>query len=384
VTITGLGQVVDIVMGQAPPGDACNKDGIGVPFVKAGEFQDRRPVIREWTTKPLKLAKHDDTLVCVVGATAGKVNQGADCAIGRSVAAVRPHPSEIDPAYLYRFLSTTVTRLRGGSQGAAQGVITREMIGNLDLVLPPLPEQRRIAAILDHADAVLAKRRQVLTHLDALTQTIFFDMFGDIKASRWERVPFGELVPKVENGTSPNCESRPAREDEWAVLKLGAVTYGVFQPGENKAYLDDLGSMAKNEVKSGDILMTRKNTRELVGAVALVNGEVRPRLLLPDLIFRLHLDQGRMDRRYFQALMMNPQKRPSVRDLSSGSAASMPNISKGRLASLPIELPPLELQADFAARIERVEALRSGVQSLSRVDDALFVSLQARAFLGDL
>jgi type I restriction enzyme, S subunit len=90
-----LGEIVDIVMGQAPLGSACNKDGNGTPFVKAGEFSEEGPIIREWTTKPLKMARKNDVLVCVVGATAGKINRGADCAIGRSVAAVRPKEGKL-------------------------------------------------------------------------------------------------------------------------------------------------------------------------------------------------------------------------------------------------------------------------------------------------
>ena len=158
-----LNGLVDVVMGQAPPGDACNKEGNGTVFVKAGEFQERHPVIREWTTKPLKFSKAGDVLVCVVGATAGKVNESAfDCAIGRSVAAVRSTRQKIDQRFLYHFLKTKVMQLRDGSQGAAQGVITKEMIFSLSVVLLPLPEQRRIAAILDQADALRAKRRETL------------------------------------------------------------------------------------------------------------------------------------------------------------------------------------------------------------------------------
>ncbi len=87
-----LGDIASVVMGQAPPGKDCDKEGNGYPFVKAGEFSADRPIIREWTINPLKKAKEGDVLVCVVGATAGKVNLGIDCAIGRSVAAVRPLP----------------------------------------------------------------------------------------------------------------------------------------------------------------------------------------------------------------------------------------------------------------------------------------------------
>lgn len=273
------------------------------------------------------------------------------------------------------------TKLRGST--ARRRSLPADVFLALKVRLPTIEEQRKIAAILDHASALSAKRRQVLTHLDILTQSIFTEMFGDLRDGHWERVPFGELVPQIGNGTSPNCEPRPARPEEWGVLKLGAVTSGHFQPGENKAYLGKLAGMAANEVRFGDVLMTRKNTRELVGAVALVD-EVRPQLLLPDLIFRLHLDSSRLDRRYFQGLMMSRQKRPAVRDLSSGSASSMPNISKARLAKLPLELPPLALQYEFASRVEQVDQQRLKVSEASRIEDQLFSSLQSRAFRGQL
>ena len=94
-----LGDLVQIIMGQAPPGAECNKSSIGAIFVKAGEFGMLRPVVREWTTQPLKFAKYGDVLICVVGATAGKINLGLDCAIGRSVAAIRPYEL-LDQLYL--------------------------------------------------------------------------------------------------------------------------------------------------------------------------------------------------------------------------------------------------------------------------------------------
>lgn len=127
-TLLQLGDIERVVMGQAPPGKDCNKDGNGYPFVKAGEFSGDRPVVREWTTNPLKKAKDGDVLVCIAGATAGKVNLGIDCAIGRSVAAVRLLPQRLGTNYLHHFLRTKTLVLRHGSQGLAQGVITREML----------------------------------------------------------------------------------------------------------------------------------------------------------------------------------------------------------------------------------------------------------------
>lgn len=313
------------------------------------------------------------------------VPESLDGAIASTGFAVLRPDRELDKRYLFhwvrspRFISSMVSKATGASYPAVSERIVKESL----IPIPPLEEQRRTAGILDQADAIRAKRRQVLAHLDTLTQSIFYDMFGDVGDDRWNRIPLGDLVARIDNGTSPNCETRPAKPHEWGVLKLGAVTYGQFQPEENKAFLGNVASMVANEVQAGDVLMTRKNTRELVGAVALVD-EVRPHLLLPDLIFRLHLDLDRIDPRYFQALMMNPRKRSAVRDLASGSAASMPNISKARLSKLLIELPPLDLQRRFAARAKQINAQRALVQRALDVDNELFASLQDRAFRGEL
>lgn len=153
---TPLRDSVELVMGQAPPSKDTNFNETGTPFVKVGEFGVLRPVIREWTTNPLRMARKSDVLLCVVGATCGKINLGEDCAIGRSVAAIRPNPSKLDQLYLYYFMMTLVDRLRSDSVGAAQTVISKEMVESVNIPLPPLPEQQRIVALLDEAFAGLA------------------------------------------------------------------------------------------------------------------------------------------------------------------------------------------------------------------------------------
>ena len=155
-----LGEIADFVMGQAPAGKDCNKNGIGTPFVKAGEFGLSRPVIREWTTDPKKHAKSTDVLICVVGATCGKINLGADCAIGRSAAAVRPDAEKLDQFYLHYFLEGKVQEFRDGSLGAAQTVISKNMLAEMSIPAPPLEEQKRIVAVLDAALEGLTRAKE--------------------------------------------------------------------------------------------------------------------------------------------------------------------------------------------------------------------------------
>jgi type I restriction enzyme S subunit len=125
-----LENYVELIMGQAPPKSETNFSGKGTLFVKTGEFGDERPVSKEYTTKPLKLAKSTDVLISVVGATCGKINYGIDCAIGRSVAAIRPL-SNLNQDYLYYLMKSYTKKLRKGSTGAAQTVINKNMINNV-------------------------------------------------------------------------------------------------------------------------------------------------------------------------------------------------------------------------------------------------------------
>jgi len=282
-----------------------------------------------------------------------------------------------DPKYVYHYLRFREVPSVGYSRHF-------KFLREIPIPRPTLAEQRRIAAILDQADALRAKRRQVLAHLDALSQSIFHDMFGDLVHGSWPVEPLGLLSPRIDSGTSPVCETRPASLGEWGVLKLGAVTYGEFRGSENKAYVGDVTSMLGNEVMPGDVLMTRKNTRDLVGAVAVVEDHVTSGLLIPDLVFRLHLERERLDAEYFHTLMMTPSKRAIVKTLASGSAGSMPNISKARLRELAIELPPMELQREFARRIACVKGQKAKAQRTLDGYDTLFSALQSRAFRGEL
>jgi len=125
-----LENFIELLMGQAPPKSETNFSGKGTLFVKTGEFGDERPVSEEYTTKPLRLAKSTDVLISVVGATCGKINYGIDCAIGRSVAAIRPL-SNLNQDYLYYLMKSYTKKLRKGSTGAAQTVINKNMINNV-------------------------------------------------------------------------------------------------------------------------------------------------------------------------------------------------------------------------------------------------------------
>ncbi|GAB92748.1 restriction endonuclease subunit S [Gordonia rhizosphera] len=290
----------------------------------------------------------------------------------------------VDPNYLIRLLLTEDMIARYDT--IAYGSVPRKRRTSVDDFLalqvpdlPPLLEQRRIAAILDHADTLRTKRRETTVGLNELSEAIFVEMFDrDIESGDY--ILLGEALSSIDSGRSPKCQSRQASDGEYGVLKLSAVTTGTYLPGENKALPLHESADASNEVRVGDILFTRKNTRDLVAASAYVQS-TPARMLLPDLIFRLNLrDHVGLDARYVQRALMYPLIRAKIQRLAVGSAGSMPNVSKAKLATVAIPRPSMDKQREFRRRIEKVEDQRAQQLDSEKALDTLFTSLQSRAF----
>jgi type I restriction enzyme S subunit len=220
----------------------------------------------------------------------------------------------------------------------------------------------------------------------ALRSALFSSIFGDPVQNKmgWNRVTFGSVIEAIDSGWSPACLDRPANENEWGILKLSAVTSCEYDDTEQKALPSNFTPRPHIEVRAGDILVTRKNTRDLLAACALV-AQTRPKHMLSDLIYRIRLKANApVSSVFIHALLTRVSKRREVQALAAGSAGSMPNISKEKLRSIRIEVPPFNLQHAFAARVAEIEKLKAYHRAHLAKLDALFASLQHRAFRGEL
>jgi type I restriction enzyme, S subunit len=379
-----LGLVAQVVMGQAPPGADCNRDGKGTVFVKAGEFGERQPIVREWTTKPLKRALCGDVLVCVVGATAGKINESMDCAIGRSVAALRPDASKLLPAYLFHFLSSQVTRLRAQSQGLAQGVITREMLQEVVLPLPPVSHQRRIAEILDRADALRAKRRAALAQLDALAQAMFVGHFSGLNLPEWT---IGQLLKSGDlslhkDGNHGSQYPRPDDFGSTGIPFLSAAAIGDDGTIDNALVAslkeDKAAKLRIGWISAGDVLLAHNAS---VGKVALYDGRFEAALIGTSLTaFRPNPDS--LDSLYLTASLRSARFQQQLKQNMGQTTRNQVPITAQR--ELRILKPSLSLQSEFAAKVVALDRLKAAERSSLAEMKALFASLQYRAFHAEL
>jgi type I restriction enzyme S subunit len=373
-----LGELSEIVMGQAPPGNESNFDGKGTPFVKAGEFGESRPIIREWTTKPLKFAKSSDVLVCVVGATCGKLNLGADCAIGRSVAAVRPNPSLLNQGFLYAFLQGWTLRLRSGSQGSAQGVITRDMLGSIPMPVPPLTEQERIVKLLDEADELRKLRAQADRRTAEFIPALFHEIFGD---ANFPDKSLGEIADVV-SGVAKGRRFNEQKSVNVPYVRVANVQDGYLDLSELKIIEAFPREIEELSLKRGDVLMTEGGDFNKLGRGAMLEHDL-PNCIHQNHVFRVRCNQEMLLPHYFAKFLLTQTARHYFLRCAK-KTSNLASINMTQLRALPVPVPPPLLQKEFAQRVTEIRELEAG-QATSRLRlEELFQSLLHRAFNGEL
>lgn len=185
----------------------------------------------------------------------------------------------------------------------------------------------------------------------------------------WSSVRLGDLIFGIEAGKSFRCEPRVAGDDEWGVVKVSAMTWGVFDESENKVVPPERVDPSK-EIRPGDILLSRSNTAELVGASVLV-GSCRRRLLLSDKSLRL-VYSGALSSRWLQGALSSPSARDQMSRLATGTSDSMRNLSQDKLYGVQLLLPPAnEQQRIVESADELLSDLDAGVAALERVRERL-------------
>ncbi len=258
--------------------------------------------------------------------------------------------------------------------------LSAKELNKLQLVVPDLSTQNKVAEILSRLEKIIGLRRQELKRLDDLIKARFVELFGDpIKNPKgWDVVKLSECLERIDNGKSFTCDSN-AREGAFpAILKLSAATYGDYRPYENKALLDEKQFVESVEVHRGDLLFTRKNTPDLVGMAAYVF-ETPEKLMMPDLIFRLVTNE-RMTPIFLWQLINNREFRPVIQGISGGSAKSMSNISKERLKNIEIICPTISEQKKLEGVLDQVNKSKVKVQKALDETQKLFDSLMQQYF----
>jgi type I restriction enzyme S subunit len=320
----------------------------------------------------------------------------AGCYVSNEFPCFKADKKRIDSTFLWKYLSQQkiwkkIESHSTGSSRQSRLRLKEEQFLALKMLLPEsVEEQERIVTRIDAVTSTIKKaqefRQVAVKELGALMTVARRKIFGETPTNDW--IPLSHYVESIENGWSPACESRPANSDEWGVVKVGCVTSGSYNPRENKALPSHLQPVPRYEIRTGDFLMSRANTSELVGACAVVE-ETPSKLMLSDKIFRfIFRDTMQIDPRYLNHVLKSPALRKQIERAATGTSPTMKNISKGKVLRLLIPKHDLIEQQRICAYLDD---LQGKVSAIKRVQDDSSVELNAitssildKAFKGNL
>ncbi|MGD0015338.1 MAG: restriction endonuclease subunit S, partial [Bryobacteraceae bacterium] len=277
-------------------------------------------------------------------------------------------------------LRTKQPHLERLARGATVQGVTREAVSDMAVPLPPLHEQQRIAEVLGRAEALRVKRRAALSQLDTLTQSIFLDMFGDPEANpkQWAAgTPLGDvsdIVSGITVGRQVNGQQvRPVRY--LAVVNVQDKALDLSVAKTIDATEDEI---RRFRLRADDLLLTEGGDPDKLGRGTLWKNEV-PECIHQNHIFRVRLTSDKVHPLFLNWLVgSNRGKRYFLK--SAKQTTGIASINMTQLRGFPLLIPPLALQHEFARRIAAAEGLKSAHQASLAEFDALFTSLQHRAF----
>jgi len=291
--------------------------------------------------------------------------------------------------------------LRAATAGSVRMNLTYPLLETLKIPIPPLPVQQKIVAYWEAAneksktDIVSAKKtsgsipnllasllglppmRSAHSKRAFLTSWRDIDRWGvtlsrelscrpDLTKSPYLVVSLSDVIADLQNGWSPKCLTRPAESEEWGVLKVGAVSFGWFDEKQNKALPSNLKQREQYEVKAGDLVISRANITQYVGACALVE-EVRPKLMLCDKLFRVvWKDDSPILPKYLNEVFKIPHLRWQIENNLTGASPTMKNISKPALMALQFPIPPLKVQTKIVSELSKKREELNFLQDAAR------------------
>jgi type I restriction enzyme S subunit len=286
----------------------------------------------------------------------------------------------VDRRYLAYFLRSpsTVNRISETVSGARMPRADMNMVFGLQMPLPPLKDQQHIVDLLTRAEGIVRLRREAAAKAAELIPAIFIDMFGDplTNPKQLSIRKVEDVVAKFEGGK--NIQAGDGEASNLRILKVSAVTSGTYVESECKPAPNDYVPPTQHFVRVGDMLFSRANTSELVGATALVehtNGST----LLPDKLWRF-VWKAEVDPFYMWALFQSKAVRQQLSKLASGTSDSMRNISQAKLFALDLPIAKLEDQRRFGELINSARSIQVQQQTALMQAQATFNALLAQAF----
>jgi len=286
------------------------------------------------------MQKKGDVLLCVVGATIGKTNLGIDCAIGRSVAALRPNQKILSSEFLFYYLRNNMNTIRKKQQGSAQGVITKKIINNFLIPIIPIKKQNKIISILKISINLTRKKKRIVELVNELIHTNFVNTFErEEKIEKWK-------IKKLKDISEIQRRNISSQQ-----IKNGTNYIGLENIEKETGKIINYKKVKNGELKSNKFFFTKNN---------ILYGKLRPylnKVALPDFdgvcstdIIPIIPKQGITTKNYLTFLLRGKSFLRYANDKTTG--ANLPRIGVSDIEKFQVRLPPYELQKEFSSFVK--------------------------------
>jgi len=365
-----LGEVCKLNMGQSPDSSTYNDNGEGVPFYQGNaDFGDIHPITAHWCTSPTKIAEDGDILISV-RAPIGALNIATErCCIGRGLAAITVDSKVVSRDYIWYMLKSRVATLQAMGTGSTFKAINKNVLNDMQFILPTLEEQREIALNLSKIDTVIRICTDLMNKLDVLVKSRFVEMFGDPVTNplKWNVKPVidececmvpGRDKPKSFTGDIP-----------WITIE-DLIVNGITEKSKSGLGLtiDEIKEVNRKVIPVGSVIMScvgNLGICSIAGQEMIINQQ-------------LHSFQckEKINNVY---LMFNLTYRKDYMNKWASNTTVL-YMNKSICNSIPIMLPPLALQEQFAAFVEKTDKSKLAVKQVLEKAETLKKALMQEYF----
>ena len=360
-----LGELGKIITGNTPKtSDAQNYESNDICFVKPSDFTDNEITEIHQSEFYISVYAKDKARVLP---TDSKV----PCAFNQQINAIIPERKICDPRYVAYAIQNVQPQMQNTANAAVVPILNKTQFSNIEIPLPSLETQKQIVEFLDKVTSLISLRKQQLAKLDELVKARFVEMFGDPDQNPkgWPLVSITEIIrDKASNGF---FAKRDAYKDDGNVQILGVSNVVNRMYSNTKELPRTNATQAEKEkysVKYGDMLFCRSSlVADGIGKASIVAKGTFPNVLFECHVIRLSLDLQKCVPEFVQVLSTTPFFRRQI--IAQSKTATMTTIGQDGILKSSVVLPPIDLQNQFAAFVERVDQQKQTVQqSLEKLE----------------
>lgn len=377
-----VGELAEILSGFAFKSEQFNNSGEGLPLIRIRDVvEGASDTYYSGDYKSEFLIKNGDALIGMDGQFNLACWRGGPALLNQRVCKIKATDERLDQGYLLRFLPSALKEIEDRTPFVTVKHLSVKSLREIEISLPPLPEQRRIAAILDKTDALRAKRREAIAKLDQLLQSVFLEMFGGSTATT---TSVAELAPSAGAIRTGPFGSQLLHSE---LVDHGIAVLGIDNAVSNKftwakprfITAEKYSQLSRYRVNPGDVLITIMGT---CGRCAVVPDDV-PAAINTKHLCCISLDRTRCEPEFLHSyFLMHPIARSYLESRAKG--AIMAGLNMGIIKELPVALPSLEDQRRFVTIKKSLERQSAQAVSQENRSNELFAALQQHAFAGAL